>query len=267
MARNPLLVLLAVIASLLFTSNAHAVYNVQTGRFLQADPYATGLPILNDQARWWFHGRPPMPEVGGFNVRQHYRDGMNQYQYLRSNPPRYNDPLGLWAWELEEGGGRAGGAAAAVGVGALAGMLILFQTDQYQQAMMSAANGVDAWMSNQLAWGETLFQSAEHRIATLAGVGVAMASQQARAAQRAQSLIDQAITHFLLIEGTVASGNPNPDDWHHFKEIREFVRQVRDATKDMGRRTAEDFLRKANEIERQAERSWEIIQNLMRGGG
>lgn len=265
MTCNSILVLLAVLASFLFTSKAHAVYDVQTGRFLQADPHATGLPIMPDQAQWWFHGRASVVEVNGFNTRQHFRNGMNTYQYLRSNPPRYRDPLGLYAWEVESPG--AGGQVAAVGVGALAGMLILFQIDEYRDAVNAAAAGTSAWMSNQLAWGETLFGSAEHRIAMLGGTTMAMASEQARAAQRAQSLIDQAITHFLLIEGTVASGNPNPDDWHHFKEIREFLRQVRDATKDMGRRTAEDFLRKANDIERHAERSWEIIQNLMRGGG
>lgn len=166
---------LSVLASLLSTSNAHAVYHVQTGRFLQSDPLATALPILNDHAQWWFHGRAPMMDFAGFNACQHFRDGMNTYQYLRSNAPRYRDPLGLYAWEVESPG--AGGQAAAVGVGALAGLLILFQVDEYRNAMDAAAAGASAWMSNQLAWGEILFGSAEHRIATLGATGVAMASQ------------------------------------------------------------------------------------------
>ncbi|MBX3409685.1 MAG: hypothetical protein KF859_07340 [Phycisphaeraceae bacterium] len=94
MSRNPFLILLTVLASLLFTSNVHAVYHVQTGRFLQADPNASGQPLLYN-ARW-FHGAAPSVAVIGFDMEERYRDGVNLYQYLASNPVNNSDPLGLF---------------------------------------------------------------------------------------------------------------------------------------------------------------------------
>jgi hypothetical protein len=94
MSRNPLLILLAVLASLLFTSNAHAVYHVQTGRFLQADPNASGQPLIYNAG--WFHGVAPSVAVIGFDIEERYRDGANLYQYLGSNPLTNSDPLGLF---------------------------------------------------------------------------------------------------------------------------------------------------------------------------
>lgn len=98
MSRKPVMVLLAMLASLLLASHAPAVYHVETGRFLQKDPHATGLPILGDAG--WLHGRAPLVPVSAFNLRQHFRDGMNTYEYLRSSPLNRSDPLGLYstAW-------------------------------------------------------------------------------------------------------------------------------------------------------------------------
>jgi len=93
MSRSPLLILLAVLASFLFTSTAHAVYDVQTGRFMQADPNGLGQPLITDAG--WFGGRAPMLAVRGVNIRQHYGDGMNHFEYLRSNPVNNRNPLGL----------------------------------------------------------------------------------------------------------------------------------------------------------------------------
>ncbi len=101
MSRNPLLLLLAVLASFLFTSNAQAVYHVQTGRFLQADPNGTGMPLITDSG--WFGGRAPFVGISGFNFRQHYGDGMNHFEYVRSNPINRSDPLGLMS-TIELGG-------------------------------------------------------------------------------------------------------------------------------------------------------------------
>lgn len=94
MTRSPILVLLAVLASFLFTSNAHAVYHVQTGRFLQADPNASGQPLLDNAGS--FHGAAPRLGVIDLDTEERYRDGANLYQYLASNPASHRDPLGLF---------------------------------------------------------------------------------------------------------------------------------------------------------------------------
>lgn len=78
MTRNPVVVLLAVLASLLFTSNTHAVYDAYAGRSSKKDPLGTGVPLITDA--YLFDGRAPMVNVSGFNHRQPFRDWMNLYQ-------------------------------------------------------------------------------------------------------------------------------------------------------------------------------------------
>lgn len=92
MNRNPILILLAVLASLFVTSNAHAVYHVQTGRFPQKDPNGSGQVLLDDLV---FHGRPFAPMAMAPEIQRMYRDGANLYQYCGSNPVMNSDPLGL----------------------------------------------------------------------------------------------------------------------------------------------------------------------------
>ena len=71
-------VLVALVAVVVLTADASAMYNPRTGRFLQRDP-APGGPMHKGAAAG------------------QYRDGMNLYQYVGSAPTRYADPRGLKA--------------------------------------------------------------------------------------------------------------------------------------------------------------------------
>jgi hypothetical protein len=93
MSRSPLVHLLVLLISVLATSPALAVYSASTGRFLQRDPNATGLPVFSQLA---YNGESPGAPYIEFDIMIHYRDGTNTYEYLRSNPPLYSDPLGLY---------------------------------------------------------------------------------------------------------------------------------------------------------------------------
>jgi hypothetical protein len=64
------------------------------GRFMQPDPNATGMVLLSSMS---FHGRAIRPYVDSLNLRYRFMDGPQLYQYLRSNPWRNSDPLGLWS--------------------------------------------------------------------------------------------------------------------------------------------------------------------------
>jgi len=255
---------------------AHTIYHVRNrayqpamGRWMQQDPNATAMSLIEAAGH---SGRGSgrairasalSSTVFSFHVNTRYRDGMNVYEYLCSKPRNYNDPLGLNVWELGPSGGT--GQTVAVGTAALAGVLILFLVDDYRDAMEAATSGTSAWMAGQLSWGETLFQSAENRISMLAGIGV-MASSQSESVKKAQSLIDQAITHLLLLEDSVNQGMPQPPDHHHLQEIINFLRQTTELTKRMGRRTADEILRKAKDIETHARRSWELIEIIRNRG-
>ena len=75
-------------------SLARAEYAPGLGRFLQRDPNAMGQPVTMDAQ--WFHSRAPTTFVPSVDIEEHYRDGMNTYQYVKSNPLTNSDPLGLF---------------------------------------------------------------------------------------------------------------------------------------------------------------------------
>jgi len=109
-----LAVLVGLAAITVAANDASAYYHPRLGRFLSRDPGAGGVaragtasPVMGDS----FAPRDPMGNaqrvgsggtapVGGFIPRDptesnQYADGMNLYQYVRSNPVRYRDPSGL----------------------------------------------------------------------------------------------------------------------------------------------------------------------------
>jgi hypothetical protein len=90
------LVTLAIyaLAVLLAPSFARAEYSPSLGRFLQRDPNAMGQPVMDDPS--WFHGRAPVHLPLSVDIGRHYQDGMNTYQYVKSNPLTNSDPLGLF---------------------------------------------------------------------------------------------------------------------------------------------------------------------------
>ncbi|MCO6438431.1 MAG: hypothetical protein J5J06_15180, partial [Phycisphaerae bacterium] len=69
-------------------------YSPTLGRFLTADPNATGLPL---QTFVDYHGAPPMVHPAMFDPRLHLADGSNLYQFAGSNPVNGGDPTGLFS--------------------------------------------------------------------------------------------------------------------------------------------------------------------------
>ncbi len=99
MKTNPLV--LAVVA-LTFAATAETTfgtYHPRMGRFIQRDPHGTAIapPRM---------GTADLTQTGGFIPRDtpgvQYADGMNLYQYVRSNPIRLADPMGLMGLEVDD---------------------------------------------------------------------------------------------------------------------------------------------------------------------
>ncbi len=67
-------------------------YSPQMGRFMQPDPNATALTLIEAAS---YHGRGMDAMVAAFSITSLYGDGLNTQQYLRSNPWQRGDPLGL----------------------------------------------------------------------------------------------------------------------------------------------------------------------------
>lgn len=88
MKRTHLMAMLpGIIAVGIFAADANAYYHPGLGRFVSRDHGAEGAMRIGGG------GAAP---VGQFVPRDQYRDGMNLYQYVRSNPIGHVDPSGLW---------------------------------------------------------------------------------------------------------------------------------------------------------------------------
>ena len=72
--------------------NRNRSYSPSLGRFLQMDPNMTAMALLSTTAS---HGRGMGAISIAFSMESMYGDGLNLYQYLRSNPWTNADPLGL----------------------------------------------------------------------------------------------------------------------------------------------------------------------------
>ncbi len=77
-----------------------AMYHAGMGRFMQRDPHGTmnsptapRVGMADPAAGGGFVARDPMPTQPQPGLQ--YADGMNLYQYVRSQPIRYVDPSGL----------------------------------------------------------------------------------------------------------------------------------------------------------------------------
>lgn len=97
MHRNRNWVSLLALAGLLIsiiTPPASAEYNPTLGRWLQPDPHGTGL-VLSPGLR--YHGANPSVTVS-MAYQLQYADGMNFYQFVKSNPISGLDPSGQFAF-------------------------------------------------------------------------------------------------------------------------------------------------------------------------
>jgi hypothetical protein len=111
-SRIPAFVLLAAVLLLACAPRAEAVIKPALGRFLQSDPNATGLPLIENPD--WFHAEGRQLSLGWFDLEMQHQDGANLYQYLRSNPATASDPLGLFAFLLPGPSDFIGGALASM---------------------------------------------------------------------------------------------------------------------------------------------------------
>ena len=73
---------------------ASAVFDPETGRFLQCDPNGMGIVL---QQALSYRARNPVVTVSAAYELQ-FADGMNFYEYLQSNPGNGTDPSGLWTY-------------------------------------------------------------------------------------------------------------------------------------------------------------------------
>jgi len=72
--------------------NRNRTYAPGLGRFMQQDPNATAMVLMESAA---YHGRGIGAVVAAFSAEQMYGDGGNLYGYLGSNPWDRSDPMGL----------------------------------------------------------------------------------------------------------------------------------------------------------------------------
>ncbi len=110
-------------------------YSPQTGRFMQPDPNATALTLIEATA---YHGRGLDALVAAFEMQGLYGDGMNLYEYAGSNPWMRADPLGL-SWDpfdmvdefQAEHAGSVAAFMSALGQGAKAAAVVAAQIASY----------------------------------------------------------------------------------------------------------------------------------------
>jgi len=95
-------VLIGLVVMGIFTADAAAMYHPTLGRFMQRDSGAGGAMRIGAGGAMRIGAGGAAP-VGRFIPRDptgtnQYADGMNLYQYVRSNPVVLVDPQGLWSW-------------------------------------------------------------------------------------------------------------------------------------------------------------------------
>lgn len=91
MTRSVLAFMLALLASFAISISALATYMPQLGRFMQADPNASGMQLVERVN----HGRSVLPSVAEFDLESAMLDGPNLYAYARGNPFLRSDAMGL----------------------------------------------------------------------------------------------------------------------------------------------------------------------------
>jgi hypothetical protein len=75
--------------------NRNRTYLPSYGRFMQPDPYGTGLSLPTVCA---FMGHSPLDGLGPFEAQALYGEGMHLYLYAGSDPVNGRDPTGLFTY-------------------------------------------------------------------------------------------------------------------------------------------------------------------------
>jgi YD repeat-containing protein len=140
------------------------------GRWLQRDPNATGQCVIESLAH---HGRQAEVQMSDAGLEGHMEDGLNTHQYVRGNPIRGGDPLGLfdmgsmmfgsstaaglqseWTQNLFDFGSTMQGAVASFfGAAAMEQMLQVdwaFDWSEPDDLYVGSAN----WSMNAGSWGD-----------------------------------------------------------------------------------------------------------------
>ena len=73
--------------------NRNRTYAPNLGRFMQSDPNATGMVVLDALA---YHGEAISPDSMAMDLQRLHGDGANFYQYIQGNPWMGTDVLGLY---------------------------------------------------------------------------------------------------------------------------------------------------------------------------
>jgi|GEM_PF-2380396 len=142
---------------------ASAIYNPHTGRWMQRDPNGVGVVL---QPSLSYEARNPVITVS-LAYELQYADGMNFYEYLRSDAVNHNDPSGMFTYsDVLITAGLAGGLYG------LASSYAHF-SDRGSNWKLAASFGMGAGMGTFTAMGFGLLSGA---FASAAGVSIGVAS-------------------------------------------------------------------------------------------
>jgi len=107
------------------------------------DAFAKRLAFIHDPTT--FHAGMARR---GINPQIRYQDGMNLYPYVRSNPLRYTDPTGRWAWDNDW---------ISHGVGGLPGF---HGTEPMKAGAVGGGKGAAAWTDGVVPFADPLANQA-----------------------------------------------------------------------------------------------------------
>jgi YD repeat-containing protein len=217
-----------------FYHNRNRSYLPSYGRFMQADPNGTGLGLQT-----WACFNAHALDLGLIAVRPgaRYHDGLNAYEYVRSNPANALDPQGLLTlfglfYGVSEG-------AYVETSGVLGGMSAL-DLDFFVE-------GIEASMRGAYNDAEILIAAAESATAFFA-------TTQGAAVEVAKSFEGPLERHFNVL----LTGGPNdPGNNHHKSEIKAWIDKIaRLAEKRMKGKTREDWLDYVRRVREWLDNPW-----------
>lgn len=215
--------------------NRNRAYNPSLGRFMQADPNATGAVVLADVR--WFEGASASVVLRRLSLSWRYADGANLQLYLRANPFGLADPMGLTAIGIPAGGG-GGASSATAGAAALGGVLLLFMVDQYASSQSTAVYATEQFISGAYGQAEALYEASQATIELL-GEGLTVINHSRKTALgQINKDIPNIVEHLAKLEQFPATGGPNDPRNHWIDEILGWMTRIERRLPDVGKKTA-----------------------------